>query len=132
MSEQREAVLYEAHPAMFRNHPFWFTLCVISVVGLIPLLWWYLDSLSTKIMVTDDQTTLRKGLLSKETSDVFHNNVRNIQVKQTFFQRLMGVGYVGISSAGQSGIEIEINGIRDPDRVKQIIDDCRDGKYDGE
>ena len=132
MSEEQEPVLYEAHPAMFRNHPFWFILCVISVIGLIPLLWWYLDTLSTKISITDDQTTLRKGLLSKETSDVFHDNVRNIQVKQTFFQRLMGVGYVGISSAGQAGIEIEINGIRDPDRVKQIIDDCRDGNYDGE
>ena len=117
---------------MFRNHPFWFVLCVVTVVGLIPLLFWYLNTLSTTIIVTDDQTTLRKGLLSKETSDVFHDNVRNIQVKQSFFQRLMGVGYVGISSAGQAGIEIEINGIRDPERVKQIIDDCRDGTYDGE
>ena len=131
MAEQ-ERVLYEAHPSMFRNHPFWFVLCIVSVVGLIPLLWWYVQSISTKIIVTNEQTTLRKGLLSKETSDVFHDNVRNIQVKQSAFQRLMGVGYVGISSAGQSGIEIEIDGIRNPDRVKEIIDDCRDGTYDGE
>jgi uncharacterized membrane protein YdbT with pleckstrin-like domain len=131
MAEQ-ETIRYEAHPAMFRNHPVWFIVCIVTVVGLIPLLFWYLQTLSTKIIVTDDQTTLRKGLLSKETSDVFHDNVRNIQVRQSFFQRLMGVGYVGISSAGQSGIEIEINGIRDPERVKQIIDDCRDGAYDGE
>jgi hypothetical protein len=29
-------IIYEAHPAMFRAHPFWFVLCVllIAVVGI--------------------------------------------------------------------------------------------------
>lgn len=123
-----EKVLYEAHPAMFRNHPFWFSLCVILslvVVGLIPLIIWYIQTRGTMLTITNEQTTLRRGILSKFTNDVFHENVRNILVRQTFFQRLMGVGYVGISSSGQEGIEIEVNGIPDPDRVKQIIDDCR-------
>ena len=57
----------------------------------------------TTLTVTNEQTTLRRGLLSKFTNDVFHSNVRNIIVRQSFFQRLMGVGYVGISSSGQSG-----------------------------
>ncbi len=124
-----EKVLYEAHPAMFRNHPFWFilclALCVAYGVGLIPLIIWFVQTRGTKLTVTNEQTTLRRGILSKFTNDVFHENVRNILVRQTFFQRLMGVGYVGISSSGQEGIEIEINGIPDPDGVKQIIDDCR-------
>jgi hypothetical protein len=37
----------------------------------------------------------------------------------------MNVGWIGISSAGQAGLEIEVNGIVDPERVKQIIDDHR-------
>jgi len=125
-----ERVLYEAGPAMFRNRPVAFVLCCIlslAGVGLIVLGIWYLRTRATTLVVTNEQTTLRKGLLSKYTNDVFHSNVRNIIVRQTFFQRLMGVGYVGISSSGQSGIEIEINGIPDPERVKQIIDDCRNG-----
>ena len=124
-----EQILYEASPAMFRNRPVSFILCVILsfvVIGLIIFLVWYLRSRATQLTVTNEQTTLRKGLLSKYTTDVFHENVRNIIVRQSFFQRMMGTGYVGISSAGQGGIEIEINGIPDPDRVKQIIDDCRD------
>lgn len=107
---------------MFRSNPILFVLAVITI---IPAIIWYLKSRSTTLIVTDDQTTLLKGLLSKHTNDVFHENVRNIQVKQSFFQRIMGVGYVGISSAGQSGVEIEVDGIPDPDRVKQIIDDHR-------
>ena len=129
MPEANEQVLYEAHPAMFKNHPFLFVLnCILCVVivGIIIFVIWYLRSRATTLTITNEQTTLRKGLLSKFTNDVFHENVRNIIVRQTFFQRIMGVGYIGISSAGQGGIEIEVNGIPEPERVKQIIDDCRD------
>jgi hypothetical protein len=48
-------------------------------------------------------------------------------VGQTFFQRIMGVGTVAVSSSGQSGIEILADGIRSPDRVRQLISDCRSG-----
>ncbi len=134
-----ETILYEAHPAMFRNNPMWFVVCLLLCVvgvGVVLLLIWWLQVHGTTLIVTDDQTTLRTGLLSKNTSDVFHENVRNIQVKQTFFQRLMGVGYIGISSAGQSEVEIEVHGIPDPDHVKEIIDAHRNRtpgrRHDGE
>jgi uncharacterized membrane protein YdbT with pleckstrin-like domain len=129
MPDSDEKVLYEAHPAMFRNHPVYFVLCVLLIaafgLGLILLFVWWLQSQATTLTVTNEQTTLRKGILSKETNDVFHNNVRNIQIRQTPFQRIMNVGWIGISSAGQAGLEIEVNGIVDPERVKQIIDDHR-------
>jgi uncharacterized membrane protein YdbT with pleckstrin-like domain len=116
---------------MFRNHPAYFVLCVLLIaafgLGLVLLLVWWIQVLGTTLTVTNEQTTLRKGILSKYTNDVFHSNVRNIQVRQSFLQRLFKVGWVGISSAGQSGLEIEINGIQDPEKVKEIIDDHREG-----
>ncbi len=130
VDERDEVVLYEAHPAMFRNHPVYFVLCVVLAfvgVGLVMLLVWWIQVLGTTLTVTNEQTTLRKGILSKYTNDVFHSNVRNIQVRQSFLQRIFNVGWVGISSAGQSGLEIEINGIQDPEKVKEIIDDHREG-----
>ena len=127
--EEEEPVLYEAHPSMFRNHPFYFVLCVLLIaafgVGLIMLLVWWINVLGTTLTVTNEQTTLRKGILAKNTNDVFHSNVRNIQVRQSFAQRIFNVGWIGISSAGQSGLEIAVGGIPDPDRVKEIIDDHR-------
>lgn len=129
MVEHDERILYEAHPAMFRNHPFYFILCILLVaalgLGLIMLLIWWVNVLGTKLTITNEQTTLRTGILSKNTNDVFHGNVRNIQVRQSFLQRLFNVGWIGISSAGQSGLEIEVNGMPDPEKVKQIIDDHR-------
>lgn len=123
-----EAILYQSHPAMFRNHPVAFVLCVVlslAGVGLVILLAWWLRCLATELTITNEQTTLRRGILSKHTNDVFHSNVRNIQVRQSFFQRMFDVGYVGISSAGQAGMEIEIDGIPHPERVKELIDEHR-------
>ena len=125
-----EQVLYESHPSMFRNHPVLFIFCIILIaafgLGLVLLLIWWIQTLGTTLTVTNEQTTLRKGILSKYTNDVFHENVRNIQIRQSFLQRILSVGWIGISSAGQSGVEIEVNGIPDPDRIKEIIDEQRD------
>ena len=125
-----DVILYESHPSMFRNHPILFIVCVLLIaafgLGLVLLLVWWIQTLGTTLTVTNDQTTLRRGILSKYTNDVFHENVRNIQVRQSFLQRILNVGWVGISSAGQSGVEIEVDGIPDPEMVKQIIDDHRD------
>ena len=126
---EKEVVLYESHPLMFKNHPLLFVLYVVLIaafgLGLILLLAWWIQTLGTTLIVTTDQTTLRKGILSKYTNDVFHENVRNIQVRQTLLQRMFNVGWIGISSAGQAGVEIEVNGIPDPHKVKEIIDEHR-------
>ena len=71
--EQEESVLYEAHPAMFRNRPVVFSLCVLTiplVVGLVGLVVWFLNSRSTTLTVTDRWTRLRRGLLSRDISTV--------------------------------------------------------------
>lgn len=123
-----ETTEYEAHPSMFRNRPFEFllalALCVVGIGVLILLVWW-IRTLATTLTVTSRRSTLRKGLLSKFTSEVFHKDVRNVQVTQTAMQRLFNVGRVEISSAGQGDFEIAVEGIRDPARVKQIIDASR-------
>ncbi len=123
-----DTVLYEANPSMFRNHPVAFVLSVILSlvgVGLIILLFWWLNSIGTKLTVTNERTTLRQGILSKRLSEVWHRDVRNVQLYQSFGQRIFGVGKIGISSSGQGGVEIEVSGIPDPERVKRVIDEHR-------
>jgi hypothetical protein len=43
-------------------------------------------------------------------------------IDQTFFQRIFGVGTVGISSSGQAGIEIQVEGMPRRYEIKQLID----------
>ena len=102
--------------------------CIATVAVMLLLLSWWLDCLGHRIVVTDQRTIFRKGLLSKFTNEILHSHVRNIQINQSVFQRLMHVGSIGISSSGQAGIEIFIRGIPNPYDVKSIIDQYRFGE----
>ena len=129
-----EDVLYEEHPSMFRNRPIYFIVCCLLIaafgIGLVMLLIWYIQTLGTTLIITEERTTLRRGVFSKYTNEVTHENVRNVQIAQTFLQRIMGVGNVGISSAGQSGVEIYVRGIPDPDRVRELIHEGSRGEFE--
>jgi uncharacterized membrane protein YdbT with pleckstrin-like domain len=147
-----ETVLYEAHPSMFRNHPFWFIimvlLCLVGfaipflpiktsgttklveiavpmVIGLIAFFIWWLKCKATTLTVTTERTSCRRGILSKSITEVWHQDIRNVQLDQSLLQRILDVGKLGISSAGQSGLEISVSGIPKPDEVKRVIDEHR-------
>ena len=63
--------------------------------------------------------------MRRHTSEVLHDHVRNIEIRQSFLQRITNVGYLGISSSGQDGIEIEIKDLPKPYELKALIDKYR-------
>jgi len=125
-----ERELYSDSPAMFRNHPIGFVLSLvlcIAGVGVILLIVWYLRCRGTHLTVTNKRTTLRTGILSKHINEVFHRDVRNVRLSQSFWQRILGVGSVELSSSGQSDVEIAVSGMPNPDNIKILINKYRDG-----
>lgn len=120
-----ESTLWVGHPAMFRNHPIWFVVCVALIVlygvGLIPLAIWWITVRSKILTITTNRTTYHYGLLSKHTNEVRHSDVGNIRIDQGVLQRMLGVGKISISSAGQADVEIEINGMPNPSKIASLI-----------
>jgi uncharacterized membrane protein YdbT with pleckstrin-like domain len=101
----------------------WLILFMPMVLGGLGLLvWWWVDRLGASIEITTKRTIMHRGIFSKSSSEVVHDNIRNIQVNQTFLQRMTQVGKIGISSSGQDGIELQVNHLRDPDNLRKIID----------
>ena len=124
----QEKTLYSDSPSMFRNRPIAFGIVVLlSIVGVgLPiLLVWWLRCRSTELTITEKRTKLHRGWLSRSISEVWHRDVRNVQLDQSLFQRLMGTGRIGVSSAAQAGIEIDVSGLKDPLKIKQLIDKYR-------
>lgn len=104
-------------PSMLRAHP-WLTLFTLGIGTLI--LWF--KHLGERITITNKRTILRRGLLSKQTTEVLHDHVRNIQIWQSMTNRIFNVGRIGISSSGQDGIEIIADATPKPGEVKKTID----------
>lgn len=147
-----EQVVMRVRRAMFRARPFTFLLLVlvllaglgaavyfgvianpaspglaatgaiIGFVALVVLAGWKVATLGEALEITNKRTIERNGILSKITSEVRHNDIRNIQVTQSFRDRIFRVGQLGISSSGQDQIEIVVKDIPNPDRIRQIID----------
>ena len=62
----------------------------------------------------------REGLIARKVKSIRVQDLRNINVNQTLFQRIMGVGDVEFSSAGGSGIEVVFRGVDKPLEVKAL------------
>lgn len=122
--------LYAANPKMFKNHPLGFILSVILIaafgLGLLILLWWFLKTKASKLTVTDSDIHYEEGLLNKVHSEISLESVRTIKVKQSFFNRIFGVGSIEIYTAGDSP-EIVVHGMPDPNEVREILKGREDG-----
>jgi len=104
--------------------PTWLAvLAVLAIIGaLLTLAWWWVLSLSAALEVTNKRTVHRVGLFSRSTSEVVHDNIRNVQVDQSFWDRIWNVGAIGISSSGQDGIEIQMRHVPKPQELQKLID----------
>lgn len=120
---ESDAILFISRPAMFRSRPFSFLVCLVlvpAIIGAAILLFWWVKCRSTALTVTEHRVILRKGILSELTNEVRHQDVRDIQISQTLWQRLFRIGSIEISSAGQTGVIIAA-GIRDPQKIAGLI-----------
>ena len=95
-------------------HLFFFWLIVPPIIA-------YFRRASTVLRIFPDRLTLSRGLLSKCYRDYNPRDVRSIDVDQTFFQRLVGVGDLSISTAATAEGDEEIKSIPDPQGVRDLI-----------
>jgi ribosomal protein S27E len=148
----KENDLMVVRPATFRSRPFAYSAVVFlfftSLIGAatishpntgnaIPALWiiplicivilakWHIEGMTTSLRITNKRSILRNGLLSKRTREVRHSDVRLLEVQQSLGQRIFGVGKVSVASAAHGAVEIEMEGVKNPEHVKETIDGYR-------
>ena len=128
-TKMEQATLYEAHPSMFRSHPIVFILSVFSIaaygMGLVIILIWWLICMRKTLTVTNERTTLRIGILSKQVNEIRHSDVRNIKLRQGLFQRILRSGSIAVGSSATGVYEIVVKGIPHPDKIKELVDKYR-------
>ena len=141
--QAEETTVWSGNPLMFRGQPgipvalaiVVFACIVMFAAGpeaaggggfflflvLLYLPVWFLECKSKRLTVTNYRTILRRGILSKRTTEVRHVDVRVVNVGQGILQRLFGTGRLSVGSAGHAGMEISITGIGEVTRVAAMI-----------
>lgn len=114
---------YSEHPAMFKNNPLGFLLAILLIpvgIGIIILLVWYLKCKSTLLELSGSEIVVERGLLSKDRTELALSSIRTVNVYQSFFNRIFGVGKIAIFTAGDEA-EVEVAGLPDPHRLRELI-----------
>jgi uncharacterized membrane protein YdbT with pleckstrin-like domain len=102
----------------------WASLGVL-LAALGTLAAWKVHTLGEGLEITSRRVIEREGLLSRSVSEIYHQNITNLTTKQSFMQRLLRVGEIGISSSAQDGIEIVMKNCPNPEQVRAMIDQYR-------
>lgn len=119
---------FDESPSMFRTSPGWFLFwCILSpvVVGLIALFFWHVKLRNTRLTIVGKRVLYRSGMVSTRESEIRVDDVRDIEITRAMWQRIVGTGTLSLSTSGESGMEIEIEGLRQPERVREIINNLR-------
>ena len=77
--------------------------------------------LATVLRVFPDRISLERGLFSKCYQDYNPRDIRSIDVDQGFFQRIVGIGDLTISTAATAEGSEQIRSIPDPLGVRDLI-----------
>ncbi len=121
-------ILYSEHPAMFKNNPLGFIIAVLLIaafgVGLVVLGIWYIQTRAEKLTITENEILYEVGIMSKESCELNISQIRTTNIKQTFLQRIFGVGTIEIYTTGDTP-EFRASGMADPHVVREIIKEHR-------
>lgn len=115
-----ERVLLEAKPSWWNF--FWYILFSWLVIPIAVVLW---KRAALTLRVTEDKVILDRGVLSKHTKEIFISDIRTIDVRQSFLQRIFNIGDIMIATAGTGGYEEVANGLPDPRGIKDLISHLR-------
>src|SRR5690606_24251658 len=87
----------------------------LAVLGLVWLLIYIFQvKACATYTITRKRCTAEIGFVARKIYEVQCRHIRNINVEQSLFQRLFGIGNVEISTAGGQGIEVTFKSVHDP------------------
>ena len=96
---------------------------LIGLVVLVALGYFaqrYTQWATTNFVVTNERVVSRMGVVAKKGIEIPLDRINTVFFSQTFFERLLGAGDLGIESAGEGGRQT-FSDIRKPSLVQQEI-----------
>lgn len=93
------------------------TLLLVALV----LAWAFLDWLCRRYVLTDRRAIVIFGVLHQRMAELPLDRVQNVGVSKPLIPRLLGLGHVGLASAGTDGYEVVWRALARPeDRAREV------------
>lgn len=116
-----ERVILEARPTGIVLVPHVIAICVI--IGLVTIWKAIVAVLTTRLTITNKRVEGKKGLLKTVKMDSRIGQITSVKVTQGIAGKIFNYGTININTAGG---EYEFNYIKNPENVKQTINNAMD------
>ena len=103
----------------------WATIILAAILGVFYLSIVY-HHYAWIFTVDADSIESRYGLIARNIKSIRVRDLRNVNLRQSIFQRILGIGDLEFSTAGGSGIEVSFFGIENPMKLKDEIQKLQD------
>lgn len=114
-----ERIEWSGTPSQWQN--LWaFVLCVL----LIPIpwaIWRWLVTRTTRYTLTDQRLKSTHGVFNRVTDDLELYRVKDTRFQQSFWQRMVGIGNIVLSTSDATTPEVVLADIRGADAVRETI-----------
>ena len=94
------------------------TLVAMLLIGVVVLLYRHYV---WRFSINSSAIESCYGIISRNVHSIRIRDLRNINVRQSILQRILGIGDVEFSSAGGAGIEVTFFGVANPLKLKEEI-----------
>jgi len=125
-----ERVVWTGGPSQWCNF-WWFASCLL----LLPIpfaVWKWLEVRNTIYSLTDQRLKFTRGVFTKLTDDLELYRVKDTHFQQTFWQRMVGIGDIVLSTSDTTTPVVVLAAIHDAEavreRVRALVEQRRDAK----
>jgi len=118
-----DELLAELRPSWWRY--FWYLVFAWLIVPFF-VAWW--KRAAVLLRVYRGRITLQRGIFSRCEREFFVRDIRSIDIDQTFLGRIANIGDLTISTAASADASEHVEGIPNPQRVRDLIIAQRQGE----
>ncbi len=115
MLDDEEEVV-EIEPSWW--HYFWYLAFGWLLVPLAVAVW---KQAGVTLRLQADRVQLETGIFRKRLLDLSITDINTVEITQTFFQRLVGIGDIKMATAGLEGYELAVRGLPQPRLIHEIV-----------
>lgn len=128
VSVVQEEIIWEGHPSHLNyiaHYILGVMLLPVWLLGSLFIIYAVIDQKTKVFTITNKKIHSKMGIIARNAAEISIKDIRSINFKQNFSDRLIGVGSVEIASAATGSIEVTFKGISQPEQIKKVISELK-------
>ncbi len=125
-----EQDIWQGGPSQWQNLGWW--LACVLVLPIPFALWQWLVVRNTRYQLTDQRLKSTRGIFNRVTEDLELYRVKDTRFAQSFWQRLVGIGDIELSTSDATTPVVRLANIANADSVRDtlrgLVEKRRDAK----